>query len=207
MSMLAYSDGPPASRRMIGLVVAAAVHLLLLWALLSGLANDVIEAVQEPLQVALIAEPPAPAPPAPPPPEIVKPPEAYVPPPVVKVKPPQVPQNTIKQVQTKTPDPVPVVQTPQPVVPRADPVHGNTQPPYPAASRRNGEEGRVVLRLYVAENGRVTDGEVATSSGFPRLDKVALIHARRTWRFIPAELNGKAVGHWMNFVVTFKLTD
>lgn len=206
--MLTYSEGHPASRRVLGLAIAIGVHILLLWALLSGLARDVVEAVQEPLQVALIAEAPPVQAPEPPPPEVVKPPEAYVPPPEVKVAPPpQPPQKTIQQVKTAKPDPVPVVREPQPVKPRADPKHGNTQPPYPPASRRMGEEGRVVLRLYVSEDGRVTDGSVAQSSGFPRLDQVALIHARRTWRFLPALENGRPVGHWMKFAVQFRLTD
>lgn len=206
MSMLTYSDGPPATRKFMGLAIVIVIHVIFAWALMNGLAQKVVEAVQEPLQVALIAEPPAPPAP-PPPPEVVKPPEAYVPPPKVKLKAPPPPQNTIKQVQTKAPDPVPVVKTPQPAIPRADPAHGNTQPPYPPASRRNGEEGRVVLLLYVSETGAVTDGSIAQSSGFERLDKVALIHARRTWHFLPATLDGKPVGHWMKFVVNFRLTD
>lgn len=205
MSTLDFQEGHPASSRVVGLGVVIGLHLLLLWALVSGLARDVVEAVQQPLQVALIAEPPKEAPP--PPPEIVKPPEAYVPPPEVAVKPAPAPQKTIQQVQTVKPDPVPVVREPQPVLPRADPSHGNTQPPYPAASRRAGEEGRVILILFVSEDGKVTDGRIDTSSGFPRLDKTALMHARRTWRFTPATLDGRPVGHWMKFAVTFKLTD
>jgi len=206
--MLTYSEDPPPTRRMIGLGVAAAIHLLLIWALMSGLARDVIKAVQEPLQVALIAEPPAPAPPAPPPPEIVKPKEAYVPPPKVKLKPPPVaPQNTIKQVQQVKPEVVPVVRDVAPAVPQAVPVAGNTQPPYPPASRRNGEEGRVGLLLYVSETGKVTDGKVEFSSGFERLDKVALIHARRKWSFKPVLLNGQPVGHWVKYSVVFRLTN
>lgn len=208
MSMLAYSEGPPATRKFVGLGVAVAVHAALIWALMNGLAEKVVDAVQEPLQVALIAEPPAPpAPPPPPQPEVVKPQKAYVPPPKVKLKAPPPPQNTIKQVQIKAPDPVPVKPAPQPTAPRADPSHGNTQPPYPAASRRNGEQGRVVLLLYVSETGAVTDGSIAQSSGFERLDKVALIHARRTWHFLPSMLDGKPVGRWMKFAVYFKLTD
>lgn len=209
MSTLDFQEGHPSSSRVIGLGLVIGLHVLLLWALLSGLARDVVKAVQEPLQVALIAEPPKEAPPAPPPPEIVKPPEAYVPPPEVKVKPPpQVPQKTIQQVQTAKPDPAPpVVREARPVAPRADPSHGNTQPPYPPASRRMGEEGRVVLMLYVAEDGRVTEGRIDQSSGFSRLDNVALVHARRTWRFMPATLDGKPVGHWTKFAVTFRLTD
>ncbi|MDO8290473.1 MAG: energy transducer TonB [Parvibaculum sp.] len=206
--MLAYSDGPPPTRRMIGLGVAVGVHALLIWALMSGLARDVIEAVQEPLEVALIAEPPVPAPTAPPPPETVKPKEAYVPPPKVKLTPPPVaPQNTIRQVQMAKPEVVPVVREPAPAIPQAIPVQGNTQPPYPPASRRNGEEGRVGLLLYVSETGKVTDGKVESSSGFERLDKVALIHARRKWTFKPAILDGRPAGHWMKYSVIFKLTD
>lgn len=208
MSTLDFREGHPSSSRVVGLAAVIGLHLLLLWALLSGLARDVVEAVQEPLQVALIAEAPKEAPPAPPPPpEVVKPPEAYVPPPVVKKAPPPTPQKTIQQVQTAKPEPQPVVVEQKPVLPRADPSHGNTQPPYPPASRRMGEEGRVILLLYVSEDGRVTDGKVDRSSGFERLDKVALIHARRTWRFLPATKDGKPVGHWMKFAVNFKLTD
>ena len=70
-----------------------------------------------------------------------------------------------------------------------------------------GEEGRVVLELYVDETGDVTKGRIAQSSGFPRLDKTALIHAKRKWHFLPAMQNGKPVGHWIKFAVAFKLTD
>lgn len=208
MSTLDFREGHPSSSRVVGLAIVLGLHLLLVWALVSGLARDVVKAVQEPLQVALIAELPKEVPPAPPPPpEVVKPPEAYVPPPVVQKAPPVVPQKTIQQVQTVQPEPQPVIVEPQPVLPRADPSHGNTQPPYPAASRRAGEEGRVILMLYVDANGRVTDGRVDQSSGYDRLDKVALMHARRTWRFLPATKDGAPVGHWMKFVVNFKLTD
>lgn len=208
MSMLTYTEGHPASRRVLGLAIAIAVHLLLLWALMSGLASDIVKSVQEPLQVSLLSEPPKPAPPDIPPPEMVKPPEAYVPPPVVKAPPPSEPQRTIQQVQTTKPEPAPPVRMQaKPVPPRPDTSSRNTQPPYPGASRRMGEEGRVLLMLYVAEDGRVTDGRVDVSSGFPRLDKAALMHARRTWRFNPAMLNGKPVGFWMKFAVNFRLTD
>lgn len=205
MSTLDFREGHPSSSRVVGLAVVFGLHLLLVWALVSGLARDVVKAVQEPLQVALIAEMPKEVPPAPPPPEVVKPPEAYVPPPVVQRAPPVTPQKTIQQVQTA--EPPPVVAEPQPVLPRADPSHGNTQPPYPPASRRAGEEGRVILMLYVDANGRVTDGRVDKSSGYDRLDKVALMHARRTWRFLPAMKDGVPTGHWMKFAVNFKLTD
>lgn len=208
MSTLDFREGHPSSSRVFGLAVVLGLHLLLVWALVSGLARDVVKAVQEPLQVALIAEVPKETPPAPPPPpEVVKPPEAYVPPPVVQKAPPVVPQKTIQQVQSAQPEPQPVIVEPQPVLPRADPSHGNTQPPYPAASRRMGEEGRVILLLYVDSDGRVTDGRVDRSSGYDRLDKVALMHARRTWRFLPATKDGVPVGHWMKFAVNFKLTD
>lgn len=65
-------------------------------------------------------------------------------------------------------------------------------PSYPAQSRRFGEEGVVVLRVELDETGRVAIAKVASSSGHPRLDEVAL-GAVRTWRCTPAMRGGQPV--------------
>ncbi|PIV76073.1 MAG: energy transducer TonB [Rhodocyclales bacterium CG17_big_fil_post_rev_8_21_14_2_50_68_7] len=65
-------------------------------------------------------------------------------------------------------------------------------PRYPAISRRRGEEGTVVLRVELDETGAVVAGEVATGSGFARLDEAAL-EAVRTWRCTPARRGAQPV--------------
>lgn len=67
-----------------------------------------------------------------------------------------------------------------------------TPPSYPLESRRNMEEGTVVLNLLVGTDGRVAEIAVSTSSGFARLDKAAL-EAVRKWRWTPMMRGGEAV--------------
>ena len=69
---------------------------------------------------------------------------------------------------------------------------GRTQPNYPLASKRMNEQGKVVLRVALGENGQVDHAEVKTSSGYKRLDDAAL-SAVRAWSCKPAMRNGAAV--------------
>lgn len=65
-------------------------------------------------------------------------------------------------------------------------------PDYPRLAKRMNEQGKVVLRVELAENGRVANAEVKTSSGYQRLDDAAL-NAVRAWRCKPSLRNGVAV--------------
>lgn len=65
-------------------------------------------------------------------------------------------------------------------------------PAYPPFSRRLGEEGKVVLRVELDEQGSVSAARVATASGFARLDEAALA-AVKTWRCTPAQRDGQPV--------------
>lgn len=60
------------------------------------------------------------------------------------------------------------------------------EPSYPAYARNAGQEGTVVLRIQVMENGRPGDIDVDHSSGYDALDRAA-IAAVKKWRFIPAK--------------------
>lgn len=67
-----------------------------------------------------------------------------------------------------------------------------TAPAYPPLSRRMGEEGKVVLRVELDEQGHVSSARVATTSGFARLDEAALA-AVKSWRCNPARRDGQPV--------------
>lgn len=111
---------PGGGQRSTGLAVVVGVHLLIGWALASGLARDAINIVKKPIEMAIISEAPPPPPP-PPPPKVEKivqqvpkvaPPPAYVPPPEVVVAPPPAP--VIQAVQQAEPPKEPVVIAPAP---------------------------------------------------------------------------------------------
>jgi periplasmic protein TonB len=93
------------------------------------------------------------------------------------------------------------------VAPRLDPRSGVVRPPYPPASIHLGEEGRVTLALLIGADGRVTDGKVDRSSGYPRLDQAALEAARRTMRFLPGTEDGRPRAMWHRITIAFRLDD
>ena len=105
-----------------GLAVVAGIHVLFGWALVSGLAQHVVDAVRKPIDMAIIAE--TPPPPPPPPPKVEKvvehpkaatpPPPAYVPPPEV-VPAPAPPAPTITATAAEPPKEPVVVAPPAPV--------------------------------------------------------------------------------------------
>ena len=89
--------------------------------------------------------------------------------------------------------------------PRFDAAYlANPPPAYPMISRRLGEEGRVMLRVFVEADGRPSKVELRDSSGFGRLDDAAL-RAVRGWRFVPARRGDEAVAAWVLVPINFTL--
>jgi protein TonB len=80
----------------------------------------------------------------------------------------------------------------------------NPRPAYPALSRRLGEQGTVVVRVFIEANGKATKAEIRSSSGFERLDQSAL-QTVLTWRYVPGKRNGVAEAMWFNVPISFVL--
>lgn len=203
----------PAAERpnLIGIGTVALLHLLLGYALVSGLARKVVEVVKAPLETHLIDEvkppPPPPPPPVTPPPQKLAPPPAFVPPP--EVTPPPQSQPTIA-VTTTEPPPAPVVITPAPPVVEAPPapprvavaarleVASCEKPDYPAAALRADATGTTKIRFAVDADGRVVRADLENPSGASRehrlLDRAA-IDALSRCRFKPGtDETGRPVG-------------
>lgn len=81
----------------------------------------------------------------------------------------------------------------------------NPLPTYPAMSRRLGETGRVIVRVLIGPDGRAQDARIQRSSGFDRLDEVALDTARNRWRYVPGTRNGQPEAMWFNVPINFVL--
>ena len=80
----------------------------------------------------------------------------------------------------------------------------NPAPAYPADSRRNREEGRILLRVLVNRDGRPETVQLQQSSGYPGLDQAALDAVQR-WRFVPAQRGDTPVSAWVAVPVVFRL--
>jgi protein TonB len=89
---------------------------------------------------------------------------------------------------------------PRPVAGAAD----NAPPAYPAAARRRGEQGRVLVRADVSADGAPLAVMVAQSSGHTVLDEAA-VAAVRHWQFIPGTSGGQAVRAVALVPVQFRL--
>lgn len=168
--------------------------------------------------------------PAPPPPKPVPPPPKPEPKPVAKPVPKPTPKPTPKPepVREVAPEPVqqpvapaaptppappvqqaaPAPPAPAPVTPpRTDAAHlNNPAPQYPALSRRLGEQGRVMLDVYILPDGSVGEIKLNKSSGFPRLDNAAL-QAVKTWKYVPAKRGDQPIPFWYVQPVSFVLNN
>ena len=123
--------------------------------------------------------------------------------------------------------PPPAAPAPQPVAPPAPPAPvaiapaapppapvtppnfnaaylNNPPPAYPPASRRLGQQGKVLLHVHVDAAGNAEKVEIRSSSGFDGLDAAALDAVRR-WRFVPARQGDKPVAAWVLVPIIFSL--
>lgn len=80
----------------------------------------------------------------------------------------------------------------------------NPAPRYPAASRRAGEQGTVMLRVLVTRDGLPSRVDVEKSSGSPYLDAAAL-EAVKAWRFAPARRGDESIESWVLVPIVFRL--
>ncbi len=80
----------------------------------------------------------------------------------------------------------------------------NPKPAYPSQSRRLGEQGEVVLRVLVGEDGAPQKAQVQRSSGHDRLDRAALATVL-AWRYVPGKRGGVPEAMWMDVPIQFVL--
>jgi periplasmic protein TonB len=173
----------------------------LLYAIITGLAYDVVKKAAENLKVIDVEQqPPPPEQPPPPPKDMPKvPPPPMTPPPLVQTNIP--PPPTIQTV-TALPPPVyipPVVAAPPPPPPpppprktqSAQPSHGDVRgafsnDDYPASALAAGASGTAVARLSIGPDGRVTGCDLVQSTGNSSLDSTTCSILRRRVKFTPA---------------------
>lgn len=78
------------------------------------------------------------------------------------------------------------------------------EPRYPYAARIKGQEGYVVVRFVVTEEGEVVNAEVQDAEP-PDIFNEAALRAVENWRFEPGKKNGEKVRSRMQQRIRFKL--
>lgn len=176
----------------------------------------------DPIEIFVPVDPPPPPPEPQPQPHAARVPNETIvaPKPVVPtnidpvltaIDPPVVPQPFTDRIGTDTvakPDPGPTATPPPPLIaPSVDPRYADAlQPPYPAAERRAGREGRVTVRVLIGVDGRVKQIERvdATSDAFWN---AARTQALSRWRFRPATRGGVPEEAWRTMTLRFVLEE
>lgn len=215
------TDGQTRGKNLTGISVVILLHVVVAYAVVTGLGKKMIEVIKKPVETKIIEEvkppPPKDLPPPPPPPKMVAPPPPFIPPPEVQIQQPQN-VNAIAAVSNVKPDnpvmphPAPPVVAPVAAAPKAAPVHvaavvdanACQKPEYPRASLRAEEQGTVTLAFLIGTDGRVVDSKVDTSSGFSALDKAAR-NGLSLCKFKPATVDGKPEQAWMKMQYVWKL--
>jgi periplasmic protein TonB len=75
---------------------------------------------------------------------------------------------------------------------------------YPKVAQRWGEEGTVLVSVYVNESGNPVKVGVARSSGYIDLDNAA-VDTVMNWHFVPAIRDGAVASDWARVQVIYKL--
>lgn len=194
---MAYADQETSGNRIASFVVVALLHVVVGYALVTGLAYEAVQQVVKKVTTVDIKKeepkkepPPPPKKAAAPPPIVAPPPKINVnvaPPPVqtVVTPPPAAPVVPIIAPPAPVAPPPPRVQPKQPT-PKGNPANWATTNDYPTRALREEREGTTGFRVTVGPDGRVTGCSVTSSSGSPDLDDATCANVTRRARFNPA---------------------
>jgi periplasmic protein TonB len=200
-----------------------ALHGLALWGLQTGLLRRMVEILVPAQVLGELVEPPAPtvapkplpvlpvrqqslqAAPAAPQLQAVADPEP-APQAPVGVAAPQPPPPVLATPVVAVPAaaaPVPV--QPRLVLPSTDADYlQNPEPVYPPMSKRLNEQGKVLVRVLIGEDGKPQKAELRQSSGYDRLDNAAM-NTVMQWRYVPGKRAGLPEAMWFVVPINFVL--
>ena len=171
------------------------LHALLLWAISTGLARDVVQMTENTVEAVLMSEAPLPAPTPPP----------KTPLPKTPAPPPPAPTSTAPAItQTAAP---PAAAPQAPAIRMGAVIQAGAhcaKPDYPSASRRMEEEGTVTLKFLIGVDGKVLQADIEKSSGFARLDEASR-NALSKCQFRPGTVDGKPEQSWTTIQYKWRL--
>jgi protein TonB len=196
--------GDATSNRLIAMGSVGFLHVLAIYALVTGMASHIVKTFVPPdLQIAWVdaVMPPRPVP-LPPHPRLTQPQSVHI---------ASVPIPIIRSADADGGG-INVMAWQSHVEPIADSAasglsNTHTTPPYPAESRAQSHQGTVLLHITVSPQGDVVSANIVRSSGYAELDRVALAWVVAHWKYRPAIEGGVAVTSATQAAVKFDLKD
>lgn len=176
-----FSQPQQSSRRLVGFGFVVLLHVLIAYALVTGLARKVVEVVKGPIEVKVIEEiikkPPPPPEVLPPPPKVAAPPPPFIPPPEINITPPPTVAPTITAVTPEAPPgpQTPVIAKPVESAPPAPAIRSASVEctnyrevigsiVYPREALLEGLEGSVTIEFTVSATGQIRDPVIRNST-------------------------------------------
>jgi periplasmic protein TonB len=196
---MAYADQKMSGNKVTALIIVAIIHVLVGYALVTGLAYSAAKKLVERVTTVEIKEEvkKEEEPPPPPKKQEAPPPPIVAPPPKIQLAPP--PPVTVVDTPPPPAPPAPIVLAPPAPAPPPAPSQARgaraknqsswaarIQDNYPSDALRQEKEGRVGVRVTIGPDGRVTGCTVTSSSGTPSLDSAACEGMQRYARYDPA---------------------
>jgi protein TonB len=188
---MSYADQQMTGNRVIAFIIVALLHLLLGYALVTGLAySAAMKVIQKVTTIDIKEEVKKETPPPPPPKKDMPPPPIVAPPPRTVIT------NTAPQIITApTPPPPPIYIPPPPsappaprfqpksATPKGNPGNWATTNDYPSRALREEREGVTGFRVSVGLDGRAQSCSITSSSGHSDLDEATCTNVSRRARF------------------------
>jgi protein TonB len=195
------------ARHLPQIILVAGLHILLGYALVTGLARRVVEVIKQPIETKIIEEmkkPPPDAPP-PPPPKLATPPPPFIPAPEINIQSPIQMAPTITTTPAEKPPPVvappaPPAPVQQPAIRKEYKASYRVEPTYPRQAISQGLQGKVIAWVKVTPAGTVQEVVIRESTN--RLFDREVIRALSQWKFNP-----EPVGFIGEYEIVFKLQD
>jgi protein TonB len=197
------------SRHLPSITAVVILHIIIGYALVTGLARRVVEVIKQPLDTKIIEEikKPPPETPPPPPPKLAVPPPPFIPPPEINIQTPPPPAaQTITTVTTQPPPPgpppkiVPQVVAPLPAIRKNYKAISCPKPAFPRQLLQQGITGTVNAWVHVTPDGSVSSVEIKNSPN--RLFDREVIRAMSQCKYAP-----EGAGFIADYDIVFNLED
>lgn len=223
---MAYADQQMSGNRIVALIIVAIIHVLVGYALITGLAYEAVTQVVERVTTVDIDEPPPPEPedePPPPPEPDTAPPPPVAPPPPISIAPAPPPIRTQPTIPPpappvlRVPPPAPPAPPPPPPPPRVQPKAAEprnnpgswvTNSDYRSSWINREYSGTASFTVRVGSNGRVESCSVTGGTAPQELKDATCRLIERRARFRPAtDGNGDEVAGSYSSTVRWQIPD